>query len=140
MKANFVSLMRFFILVLSVLSIFTLMTWGFAGKVFFSVVNAQPGWEYVFQTYVFQTLVYVTFVLAILFAHEFQRPKDTGSWLTLITIWGFNIFTLLFAIGVFDFGGESRAAAFFVLVLITLIIDIFAFFPYEAFQKREAKP
>ena len=136
MKANFVSLMRFFILVLSVLSIFTLMTWEFAGKVFFNVVNAQPGWG----VYVFQTLVYVTFVLAILFAHEFQRPKDTGSWLTLITIWGFNIFTLLFAIGVFDFGGESRAAAFFVLVLITLIIDIFAFFPYEAFQKREAKP
>jgi hypothetical protein len=105
----------------------------FTGNVFFRLTENDDG-------VLSQTLLCVTLILASLFVHEFQKPKDCKSWFTLITIWGFNIFTLLLVMGVIDLGEEAKVSNLIVLTMITLIIDLLAFFPYEICQKQEIKP
>lgn len=135
MKSKFITVIRYFILVLSVLNAVTFVIYEITGKIYFNSVDDQPGFGYIFQG-----LIYVALILSALYVYEFQKPKETGTWLNLITIWGFNIFTLLYTMGLFDFGNESRWAGIFVMVVITSIIDCMAFFPYKAFQKPADKP
>jgi hypothetical protein len=134
MKPKFVIAVRYLILALCLFSLICLIRYEVSQTLFETRLTYED------SGYILLGIIYATIILASLFVYEFQKPKNTGTWLTPITVWGFNAFTLLFSIGVFDFGGNSRAAAFFVLVLITMIINIFAFFPYEYLQKRGAKP
>ena len=135
MKPKFVTAIRYLILVLSVLNVVTYVIYHITGKMYFISIDDHPAFSYILQG-----LICVTLILSALFVYEYQKPKENGTWITLITIWGFNIFTILYTMGLFDFGYDSRPYGVFVMVVITSIIDCMAFFPYEAFQKPAAKP
>jgi hypothetical protein len=133
MKTSFVKAMGYLILFLSIFNLVLLMVYGFTGRILIGSL-ADPG-----GTYVFGTSLVVNNILAALFVYEFQKPKDTGSWVSLVVVWGFNIFSLLIG-WVFVFGAQAGPAVYFIVSTITMVIDVLAFFPYEAFRKREAKP
>jgi hypothetical protein len=106
------------------------------GKIFFfSVVD----YHYQSFIYAFGALIDATFILATLYAYVFQKPKDIETWFILATIWGFNIFTLLFSAGLIDFGKDTRPGVFLGLVLITSIVNCLTYFPYNTFEKPELK-
>jgi hypothetical protein len=132
MKTSFVKAMGYLTLLLSILNVVMLFVYGFTGRILISSV-VDPG-----GANIFQTSIVVNAILATLLVYEFQKPKDTGSWITLVVVWGFNIFNLL-TVWIIDLGAQT-AAVYLILTIITMIIDVFAFFPYQAFQKREVKP
>jgi hypothetical protein len=132
MKTSFVKVMGYLILFLSILNIIMLMVYGFTGRILLSSI-ADPG-----GAHALQTLLTVNAILAAFFVYEFQKPRDTGSWIAFLVAFGFNLFLVL-DVMVLDFGAQ-QAAVYLIVCTITMVIDVLAFFPYQAFQKHEVKP
>jgi hypothetical protein len=130
MKTKFVSAMRYLILSLCVINVVELVLYYFTYKIFFIPLSTYPELlDFLGGLLIFNV------ILAVLFAHIFQKPgRDLVSWLTLVTIWGFNIYAWIGTVVL-----HLSWGSYFVTFLIAFTIDFLAFFPYEHFQKREVK-
>ncbi|MCX6704123.1 MAG: hypothetical protein NTZ07_01630 [Candidatus Woesebacteria bacterium] len=133
MKPKFITAVRYLILFLSILNALNLGVFGFLGKGWFGYQNITGTGPYTIIVF-----ITMTSVLAMIFAHEFIEPKNIHSWLSLIFVWMLNIFALLF-LYVIDLGEDWNYATGWIICLITMIVNTFVYFPYEVFQKHEAK-